>query len=196
MYQTASGEYMNNRIIRPKKIIGYNRGAGFFSALRQSAMEHSYNGNLGSLVYVTKRFVNYTRHVIARFMPFNRIRVSLHKARGVNIGKNVQIGPLVFIDEPFPEYVYIDDDAAIANGTFIIAHVKPPIYQRRNLESYVQSVVIEKGAWVGACSIILSGVTVGEGSIVTAGSVVSRDVSPYTVVAGNPARLVSKLKKG
>ena len=44
--------------------------------------------------------------------------------------------------------------------------------------------------WIGARSVILQGVTIGEGAVVAAGSVVSRDVKPYTVVGGVPARFI------
>ena len=47
-----------------------------------------------------------------------------------------------------------------------------------------------RGSWIGARSIILKGVTIGEGAIVGAGSVVTKSVEPYTVVGGNPARLL------
>jgi acetyltransferase-like isoleucine patch superfamily enzyme len=47
-------------------------------------------------------------------------------------------------------------------------------------------------AWIGARAIILPGVTVGEGAVVSAGSVVSRDVPPYTIVAGNPAEVIGQ----
>lgn len=46
------------------------------------------------------------------------------------------------------------------------------------------------GAWIGAKCIILKGVTIGEGAIVGAGSVVTKDVLPYTIVAGNPAKFI------
>lgn len=55
-----------------------------------------------------------------------------------------------------------------------------------------QDVVFEGDNWIGAGSIILKGVTVGYGSIVAAGAVVSRDVPPYTVVGGVPARVLSR----
>ena len=51
-----------------------------------------------------------------------------------------------------------------------------------------------RGAWIGARSIILKGVTVGEGAIVGAGSVVTKDVEPFTMVGGNPARLLRRLE--
>jgi len=54
---------------------------------------------------------------------------------------------------------------------------------------------IGNDVWVGGGAIILPGVTVGDGSTVGAGSVVTRDVEPYTVVAGNPARMIRRLSK-
>lgn len=57
----------------------------------------------------------------------------------------------------------------------------------------VGKVVIQDKAWIGFNTIVLKGVTVGEGAIVGAGSVVSKDVPPFTVVAGNPARVIREL---
>lgn len=57
----------------------------------------------------------------------------------------------------------------------------------------IASVHIDHKAWVGFGSILLPGVRVGEGAIVGAGSVVTRDVPPWTIVAGNPARVVREL---
>lgn len=55
------------------------------------------------------------------------------------------------------------------------------------------AVVLKRGCWIGANAIILPGVTVGENAVVGAGSVVTRDVGPATVHAGNPARFVRDL---
>lgn len=57
----------------------------------------------------------------------------------------------------------------------------------------VGKVVIQNKAWIGFNAIVLKGVTIGEGAIVGAGSVVSKDVPPFTIVAGNPARIVREL---
>lgn len=56
-------------------------------------------------------------------------------------------------------------------------------------------IVIEDYAWIGAHAIILAGVTIGHGAVVAAGSVVNRDVSPHTIVAGVPAKLIRRLEK-
>jgi len=52
---------------------------------------------------------------------------------------------------------------------------------------------IRKGAWLGARVIVTKGVTIGEGAVCGMGSVVTKDVPPYTVVAGNPARIIREL---
>lgn len=57
----------------------------------------------------------------------------------------------------------------------------------------VKPVRIERRAWIGFGAVILKGVSIGEGAVVGAGAVVTRDVAPYTVVAGNPARVVRQL---
>jgi acetyltransferase-like isoleucine patch superfamily enzyme len=57
-----------------------------------------------------------------------------------------------------------------------------------------KAIILEDDVLVGANSIILKGVTIGEGAIVGAGSVVTKDVLPYTMVAGNPARVIKKIK--
>ncbi|WP_345031150.1 acyltransferase [Ravibacter arvi] len=60
----------------------------------------------------------------------------------------------------------------------------------------VKAVVIEDDCWIGANAVITSGVTVGKHSVVAAGSVVTRDVPPFSVVAGNPARPVKRFDTG
>jgi acetyltransferase-like isoleucine patch superfamily enzyme len=61
-----------------------------------------------------------------------------------------------------------------------------------NLES--APIVIEDDVWIGCNSIVLKGVTLGEGSIIAAGSVVTKDVPKHTIVAGNPARIIREVK--
>lgn len=60
------------------------------------------------------------------------------------------------------------------------------------MELMYAPIVIEANAWVAAWSIVLPGVTVGEGAVVGAGAVVTKDVLPWTVVGGNPAKVIGK----
>lgn len=96
-----------------------------------------------------------------------------HGAR-IHCFKSIKIG----------DHVYIGDDVAIrdCDGHEIIGSDKP----------MTMPIVIEDHVWIGAKVTILKGVTVGEGSVVAAGSVVSRDVPPHTLVAGVPAKVVKE----
>lgn len=53
-------------------------------------------------------------------------------------------------------------------------------------------IVVENDVWIGISSLILSGVRIGNGSVIAASSVVTKDVEPYTIVGGNPARVIRK----
>jgi acetyltransferase-like isoleucine patch superfamily enzyme len=57
-------------------------------------------------------------------------------------------------------------------------------------------ITIEDGAWIGARSIILKGVTIGKGAVVGMGTVVTKDVAPFTIVAGNPHRVIREIPEG
>ena len=110
------------------------------------------------------------------------------------IGKNCKISSHTFICEG----VTIEDNVFIGhNVTFI-----NDLYPRSTTESgqlqteadwACGTTLIKKGASVGSSSTLLCGITIGENAIVGAGSVVTKDVPPNTVVAGNPARILKKL---
>lgn len=104
--------------------------------------------------------------------------------------------------------LYIGNDVLISWGCTLIDHnahstefeerkddVLNWIDRKKNwLNVSTKPIVIQDKAWIGFNSIILKGVTVGEGSIIAAGSVVTKDVEPYTVVGGNPARFIKRLQ--
>ena len=54
-------------------------------------------------------------------------------------------------------------------------------------------IIVKKGAWVGTGSTIIAGVTIGEGAIIAANSVVTKDVPPFTLAGGNPAKVIKAL---
>jgi acetyltransferase-like isoleucine patch superfamily enzyme len=134
--------------------------------------------------------------VLAWVSPVYQFRCSVLRKCGVKVGRNVYVGFLVIVDGEYPEYIEIEDEASIGPGVIIMVHSSAsPYHQRLGLyDEKPKPVKIKRGAWIAAGAKILPGVTVGEGAIVTAGSVVSREVPPFTVVAGHPARPIKNLK--
>lgn len=94
--------------------------------------------------------------------------------------------------------ITIGDNVMIGSGCLITDTDSHPIHwidrlEERNELTARAPITIGNNVFIGARSIILKGVTIGEGSVVGAGSVVSKDVPPYTVVCGNPAKVVKIL---
>jgi acetyltransferase-like isoleucine patch superfamily enzyme len=114
------------------------------------------------------------------------LRVRLHRARGVRIGKGVFIGTDVLIETSHPEMVSIGDGVDLGARTMIIAHQQGE-EQRDGI-----TVRIEDDVFVGPGAIILPHVTIGRGAVVNAGSVVTKSVPPLVMVRGNPAEPVAK----
>lgn len=101
----------------------------------------------------------------------------------------------IIIDRAYPDYVRIEDNAMLAGGNHLLAHSRAPEYFKGKLLSYVAPIVIKEYAWLGINSIVLPGVTIGKGAVVTAGSVVTEDVPDNTIVRGNPAVVVRTFEK-
>ncbi|MHA1299176.1 MAG: acyltransferase [Candidatus Helarchaeota archaeon] len=148
------------------------------------------------LGHLLSRFVN----IISSFIPGGGLRARLNRARGVRIGKNVWLGRNVYIEDQYPSQVIIEDGVQIAAYTIIVAHgkeimrMKPGQYPTES-PMFPRPTIIKKGAWIGIRSTILGGIIIGEGAVVASGSVVSKNVPDFTMVAGNPARIVAKLPK-
>lgn len=111
------------------------------------------------------------------------LRPWLHRMRGVRIGRNVWISQMVYIDEQHPEKIEIGDNVTIGLRCIIFAHF---YLGDRAPQEVKGGVVVEKDAFIGPNCTILHGVTIGEGAVVVAGSVVTRNVPP-AVLYGPPA---------
>jgi acetyltransferase-like isoleucine patch superfamily enzyme len=166
----------------------------FYQAWKLSTKEHGYTGFMAMTRFLFRRTLDHFLQVISRIIPYSGFRVRLHRMRGVKIGKNVMIGPLVTIDDVYPNFVIIEDGVSLAGQNFILTHNKPLEYHQHVSEAVLAPVVIKKNAWITIGVIILPGVTIGEGSIVASGSVVTKDVSPYTLVGGIPAKVIKEFK--
>jgi acetyltransferase-like isoleucine patch superfamily enzyme len=104
------------------------------------------------------------------------VRPWLQRLRGVVIGRNVWIGQLVYIDEIHPSDVTIGDNCTIGIRTSIISH----FYSGPRRPTGNGKVVIEKDVFIGPHCVILPNVVIGEGAVIRAGSVVSRNVPAHT----------------
>ena len=122
-------------------------------------------------------------------------RVWLHRQRGVDIGDGTWVGLGALIEPGFPHRVVIGKRVAIGIRTTIIGHFEHKGIDRRTGEPFEPnevSVRIEDDVFIGPGVVILPDVTIGYGSVVTAGSVVARHVPPLTMVQGNPARPIAR----
>jgi acetyltransferase-like isoleucine patch superfamily enzyme len=117
------------------------------------------------------------------------LRPALHRMRGVKIGTGVWISQYVYIDEIHPELISIGDNTTIGIGTLIISH----LYWGPRQRNYVSKVVIGASVFVGPNSVILPNVTIGNGSVVQAGTVVSKDVPPETLWGIQKAKALARV---
>ena len=123
--------------------------------------------------------------------------LTLHRWRGVKMGQDVFIDPTSIIETAFPENITIGNDVRITAGCVIMSHIKAPHYLRETglVPVVLKPVVLEDHCFIGVNSVIMPGVTVGKASVVTSGSVVVTNVPPYTMVQGNPAKVIKHFPK-
>lgn len=129
--------------------------------------------------------------------PETKIGAFVEIQKNAKVGRCCKISSHTFICEG----VTIEDNVFIGHGVTFINDA----YPRATTESgglqtekdwKVEPTLVRKGASIGSGSTILSNVTIGEQAIVGAGSVVTRDVPPRTIVAGNPARVLRSIDDG
>lgn len=125
----------------------------------------------------------------------SRIGTFVEIQKGAKVGKCVKISSHTFVCEG----VTIEDDVFIGHGVMFINDK----YPRATLNNGIPQTdsdwecvptIIKKGASIGSNATILCGVTVGEGAIVGAGSVVTKDVPAWMIAAGNPARILRRVE--
>lgn len=178
-------------IIKEEIRIPYSDQVDSFSKTFKNGGE---SRGLNPVVYAIKRLRNYTLFWLAYTAPSNKLRVLFNRWKGVNIADGAYIGMSVSVDNAYPEFIYIEENASISAGCMLVAHFNPKIHLKRIMPATASPIVIKKGAVVAVRSIVLPGVTIGENAIVTANSVVNLDVEPNTFVRGNPAVAVGKFK--
>ena len=149
--------------------------------------------------------------VFAKWMPYfigRKWRVLLLRIFGMKDDGKVSFYPSAKIWAPWNlelgSYVAIDDEANLYSAAKIKIGTKVAISReafictashditKPNRPLITAPITICDGVWIGARAIVLPGVTIGEGVVVAAGAVVTKDVEPWTVVGGNPAKVIKK----
>lgn len=136
--------------------------------------------------------------VILTPLNYRKIRPILWRWMGARVGKNVFIGYEVWMDFNNSKLIEIEDNVHIANRCLLLCH-------QRDLSNYFmgddysrlpyhrKKIHLKKGCLIGMGTMILPGVTVGEGAIVGAGSTVTRDIPAWTIAMGNPAKVIKQI---
>ena len=126
---------------------------------------------------------------------FNYRRAKWWRKMGCHVGKGVCIGHSVAIDVGNTDLIHIEDNVIITNHCILLCH-------RRDLKGYHKGddgtklpyiyapITLKKGCQIGMGSIIMPGVTIGEGAIIGACSVVTKDVPAWTIAVGNPCKVI------
>lgn len=143
-------------------------------------------------------------NVMLKFMPYN-LRHAYFRMLGLKIGSDTSIAMHCFISGPkitignntvINRFTYLDGRVPMYIGNnvnishYVLIHTLTHDPQSRDFVCVEGPVAIMDNAWIGARAMILPGVTIGEGAVVAAGAIVTKDVAPYSIVAGAPARKI------
>lgn len=136
----------------------------------------------------------------------SRIWINVQIREGAEIGKDCILSKDVYIDHgvtigdrcKVQNSVSVYNGVTIGDGVFVgpnACFTNDKVPRAENPDWVVTSTRVESGASIGANATIVCGITIGEYAMIAAGSVVTRDVAPFTLVMGNPARPVGKVDK-
>ena len=137
--------------------------------------------------------------LLSPFLP-RRVRPWVLKKIGCHVGKGCFVGDNVRIDTGHSDMITLEDSVSIAGGTRLLCH-------QRDFTDYfvgsdymklgyiIKPIVLKKGCLIGMESFVMPGVTVGEGAIVGAGSLVTRDIPAWTIATGRPAKVVKEIPR-
>lgn len=135
--------------------------------------------------------------ILEPFEP-RKLRPILIRKMGCHVGKNTFFGDYVRMDTSYADMIYIGDYTHITSGCRLLCH-------QRDLTGYsvgdnaaclgykTGEIHIGKGVMVGMETIIMPGVTIGDGAIIGAGSIVTRDIPAWTIATGRPAKVIKQI---
>ena len=176
-------------------------------ALGFNYSEEAY-GQVSVLGVIGKVFGNIWKALLSDMMDWvilepiapRMMRPWLMRRMGCHVGKGCFIGDNVRIDTGHADLITLEDNVSIAGGSRLLCH-------QRDFSDYcvgddymklgymLKPIVLKKGCLIGMESFVMPGVTVGEGAIVGAGSMVTKDVPDWTVAMGRPAKVVKEVPR-
>lgn len=133
-------------------------------------------------------------------LNYRKIRPMIWRWMGAKVGKDCFIGYEVWVDMTNTNLIEIEDHVHIANRCLLLCHQRDlsdyHIGDDYAILGYIKSkIVLKKGCLIGMNSMIMPGVTIGEGAIVGAGSLVTKDIPAWTIATGRPAKVVKQISK-
>tara|TARA_Y100001980_G_C14556646_1_gene349056 strand:- start:13099 stop:13608 length:510 start_codon:yes stop_codon:yes gene_type:complete len=117
--------------------------------------------------------------------------------QNVNVGNNVVIGNHVKIQNNVSVYEGVElEDYVFCGPSMVFTNIKLPRseFPQRGNEYYLKT-LIKKSASIGANATIICGITIGEYAMIGSGTVVTKDIPPYSLVVGNPGKIIGKVNK-
>lgn len=179
-----------------------------FRILRASGFNYSEEayGQVSFLSVISKVFSNFWKAFLSSIMDCwifepilpRKMRPWVMRRMGCKVGNGCFIGDHVRIDTGHADMITLEDSVSIAGGTRLLCH-------QRDFSNYcigddymklgyvIKPIVLKKGCLIGMESFVMPGVTVGEGAIVAAGSMVTKDVPAWTIAMGRPAKVVKEI---
>lgn len=165
-------------------------------------------GDVSILKVFGKFFGNLYRALLVSMMNWwifepispRMLRPFILRRIGCKVGKDVFIGDHVKIDTNHANLIILEDHAHVAGGTRLLCH-------QRDLSHYfvgddyaklgyrLAPIHMKRGSLVGMESFVMPGVTIGEGAIVGAGSLVTKDIPAWTIAAGRPAKVLKQIPR-
>ncbi len=135
--------------------------------------------------------------ILQSFNP-RKIRPILMRMMGCKVGKGCFIGDYVRVDCGHADMITLEDSVSVASGVRLLCHQRDfsdfcvgDDYMK--LGYIIKPIVLKKGCLIGMESFVMPGVTVGEGAIVGAGSLVTKDIPAWTIAAGRPAKVIKEI---
>lgn len=137
--------------------------------------------------------------ILQSFNP-RKLRPILMRKMGCKVGKGCFIGDYVRVDCGHADMITLEDSVSVASGVRLLCHQRDfsdfcvgDDYMK--LGYVVKPIVLKKGCLVGMESFVMPGVTIGEGAIVGAGSLVTKDIPAWTITAGRPAKVLKEIPR-